>query len=59
MNTNITALSLTGIALILLMASASSLELNNYTTSFVTGVTGIIAVIKATQIWDQLEEENK
>lgn len=59
MNTNLTALSLTGIALIFLMASASSLELNNYTTSFVTGVTGIIAVIKATQIWDQLEEENK
>lgn len=58
MNTNITAFSLTILALVLLMASASSLENNHFITSFVLSVVGIASAVKAVKIWDYLQKEN-
>lgn len=58
MNTNITAFILTIVALVLLMASASSLENNHFTTSFVLSVVGIASAVKAVKIWDYLQKEN-
>jgi hypothetical protein len=57
-HTDTTAFLLAFFSLGLLLTSAGSLELNNYITSFVTGVTGIISAVKAVQIWDQLQKEN-
>ena len=58
MKTDATAFLLAFLALGLLITSAGSLELNNYTISFVTGITGIFAAAKAVQIWDYLQKEN-
>lgn len=58
MKTDATAFLLAFFALGLLITSAGCLELNNYTTSFATGITGIIAAAKAVQIWDYLQKEN-
>lgn len=57
-HTDTTAFLLAFFSLALLLTSAGSLELNNYMTSFVTGITGITAAVKAVQIWDQLQKEN-